>query len=90
MFAIHFVGERRYSWNVRNVFILCMLHIRRTKVWFLACKSMVFGVQKVGFCVAKVWFLFFECYVVVNRSQRISWLNVNISQHIRHIIPIRQ
>ena len=52
------------------------------------CKSMVFGVQKVGFCVAKVWFLFFECYVVVNRSQRISWLNVNISQNIRHIIPI--
>jgi len=28
---------------------------------------MVFGVQKGGFCVAKVWFLFFECYVVVNR-----------------------
>ena len=53
--------------NVRNVFILCMLHIHRTKVWFLPCKSMVFGVQKVGFCIAKVWFLFFECYVVVNR-----------------------
>ena len=53
--------------SVRNVFILCMLHIHRTKVWFLPCKSMVFGVQKGGFCVAKVWFLFFECYVVVNR-----------------------
>ena len=51
---------------------------------------MVFGVQKVGFCVAKVWFLFFECYVIANRSQRISWLNVNISQNIRHIIPISQ
>jgi len=53
--------------SIRNVFILCMLHIHRTKVWFLPCKSMVFGVQKGGFCVAKVWFLFFECYVVVNR-----------------------
>ena len=54
------------SRNVRNVFILCMLHIRKTKVWFLACKNPLFGVQKVGFCIAKVWFLFFECYVVAN------------------------
>ena len=38
------------------------------KRWFLQCKSMVFGVQKGGFCIAKVWFLFFECYVVANRS----------------------
>ena len=43
--------------SVRNVFILCMLHVRKTKVWFLPCKSMVFGVQKGGFCIAKVWFL---------------------------------
>ena len=57
-----------FSRNVRNVFILCMLHIHKTKVWFLPCKSMVFGVHKVGFCIAKVWFLFFECYVVVNWS----------------------
>ena len=31
--------------NVRNVFVICVLHIRRVKVWFLRCKSMVFGVQ---------------------------------------------
>ena len=30
--------------NVRNVFVICVLHIRRVKVWFLRCKSMVFGV----------------------------------------------
>ena len=54
--------------NVRNVFVICVLHIRRVKVWFLRCKSMVFGVQKGGFCIAKVWFLIFECYVVANRS----------------------
>ena len=46
-----------YSRNVRNVFIICMLHNRHSKVWFLPCKSMVFGVQKGGFWRAKVWFL---------------------------------
>ena len=55
---------RMHSRNVRNVFVICVLHIRRVKVWFLRCKSMVFGVQKGGFCIAKVWFLFFECCVV--------------------------
>ena len=55
---------RIHSRNVRNVFVICVLHIRRVKVWFLRCKSMVFGVQKGGFCIAKVWFLFFECWVV--------------------------
>ena len=46
-----------HSCNVRNVFVICVLHIRRVKVWFLRCKSMVFGVQKGGFYIAKVWFL---------------------------------
>ena len=55
---------RMHSRNVRNVFVICMLHIRHAKVWFLRCKSMVFGVQKGGFYIAKVWFLFFECCVV--------------------------
>ena len=60
---------RMHSRNVRNVFVICVLHIRRVKVWFLRCKSMVFGVQKGGFYIAKVWFLFFECWVVVICSQ---------------------
>ena len=55
---------RMHSRNIRNVFVICVLHIRRVKVWFLRCKSMVFSVQKGGFCIAKVWFLFFECCVV--------------------------
>ena len=55
---------RIHSRNVRNVFVICVLHIRRVKVWFLRQKSMVFGVQKGGFYIAKVWFLFFECCVV--------------------------
>ena len=58
-----------HSRNVRNVFVICVLHIRRVKVWFLRCKSMVFGVQKGGFYIAKVWFLQCESrhsvYVVV-------------------------
>ena len=60
---------RMPSRNVRNVFVICVLHIRRVKVWFLRHKSMVFGVQKGGFYIAKVWFLFFECCVVAICSQ---------------------
>ena len=46
-----------HSRNVRNVFVLCTLHIRRVKVWFLRHKSMVFGVQKPPFYIAKTPFL---------------------------------
>ncbi len=45
------------SRNVRNVLVICMLHIRHAKRWFLRCKSMVFGVQKGGFYIAKTPFL---------------------------------
>ena len=46
-----------YSQNVRNVFVICMLHIRKTKVWFLACKKGVFTLQKYGFCFLNVMLL---------------------------------
>jgi len=36
---------------------------------------MVFGVQKGGFCIAKVWFLFFECCVVAI-CQQCYWQTV--------------
>ena len=36
------------------------------------CKKGVFAGQEVGFCVAKVWFLFFECCVVAIRSSVIG------------------
>ena len=49
VFATHFGVFATHLWNVRNVFVFCMLHIRITKVWFLSCKSMVFDVQKGGF-----------------------------------------
>ena len=48
------------SRNVRNVFILCMLHIHYAKVWFLRHKSMVFGVQKPPFYIAKTPFLKYQ------------------------------
>ena len=65
MFATYFVGGRCIinnpfrmpSRNVRNVFVICVLHIRRVKVWFLRYKSMVFGVQKGGFYKTKTPFL---------------------------------
>ena len=48
---------RIHSRNVRNVFVICVLHIRHAKVWFLRHKSMVFGVQKPPFYIAKTPFL---------------------------------
>ena len=56
---------RIHSRNVCNVFVFCMLHIRITKVWFLRCKSMVFVVQKYGFCRAKRGFLSYKSMVFV-------------------------
>ena len=103
--CVYFVGERciiatrqpcccnalrMHSRDVRNVFVICVLHIRRVKVWFLRCKSMVFGVQKGGFCIAKVWFLFFECCVVAiclecyHNPFAIFW------QSVSNILAIRQ
>ena len=42
--------------NVRNVLVICVLHIRRVKVWFcvvkvwvLVCKNHTFGLQKLPF-----------------------------------------
>jgi len=49
-----------HSRNVRNVLVICVLHIRRVKVWFLRHKSMVFGVQKPPFYIAKTTFLKFQ------------------------------
>ena len=65
MFVTNFVGERNIinkpfrmpSRNVRNVFVLCTLHIRRAKVWFLACKNPLFTLQKPPFWRAKSGFL---------------------------------
>ena len=49
VFATNFVGVRTHLWNVRNVFVFCVLHIRRAKVWFLACKNPLFTLQKPPF-----------------------------------------
>ena len=76
---------RMHSHNVRNVFVICVLHIRHVKVWFLRQKSMVFSVQKGGFYIAKVWFLFFECWVVAICSQ-CYWQTVS-SRRVRFIVP---
>ena len=79
-----------HSRNVRNVFVICTLHIRHVKVWFLRCKSMVFGVQKGGFCIAKVWFLFFECCVVAICLECYHNPFVMFWQSVSNILAIRQ
>ena len=48
---------RMPSRNVRNVFVFCVLHIRRAKVWFLACKNPLFTLQKPPFWRARSGFL---------------------------------
>ena len=53
VFATYFVGGRCIinnpfrmpSRNVRNVFILCVLHIRYAKTPFLHCKNPLFEMQ---------------------------------------------
>ena len=76
---------RMHSRNVRNVFVICVLHIRHAKVWFLRQKSMVFGVQKGGFYIAKVWFLFFECWVVAICLEHFG--NPSAAVGVRFIVP---
>ena len=51
--------------NVRNVFVICVLHIRRVKVWFLRCKNYLFGLQKPPFWPAKSGFLYLRKYISI-------------------------
>ena len=51
------------------VFALQKYGFWRAKTILLACKNHTFAMQKGGFCIAKVWFLFFECCVVAICSQ---------------------
>ena len=82
VFCVYFVGGRCiiatrqqcccnafriHSRSVRNVFVICVLHIRRAKVWFLRHKSMVFSVQKPPFYIAKRGFLSWKKVVFVFR-----------------------
>ena len=81
---------RIHSCNVRNVFVICVLHIRRVKVWFLRCKKWVFTLQKGGFCIAKVWFLFFECCVVAICLECYHNLSATKWQSVCNVLAIRQ
>ena len=80
---------RIHSRNVRNVFVICTLHIRHVKVWFLRQKSMVFGVQKGGFYIAKVWFLHCKSMVFVFWMLCCCNLFRMLSQSIRSGMAIR-
>ena len=77
-----------HSRNVRNVFVICTLHIRRVKVWFLRHKSMVFGVQKGGFCIARSGFLHCKSMVFVFWMLCCCNPSATIWQFVRHIMAI--
>ena len=80
---------RIHSRNVCNVFVFCMLHIRITKVWFLRCKSMVFELQKYGFCFLNVALLQFVRHAFVECSQHCCKLFATLLQSVRHVFAIR-
>ena len=97
VFCVYFVGERCiiatrqqcccnafeiHSRNVRNVFVICTLHIRHVKVWFLRQKSMVFGVQKGGFCIARSGFLHCKKWVFALQKYGFCFLNVVLLQFV--------
>ena len=105
LFATHFVGVCGYftdcllafcvmfathSQSVQNTFTECSQRVRYLCVTYSPCKSMVFGVQKGGFYIAKVWFLFFECCVVAiclecyHNPFAAEW------QSVRNVLAIRQ
>ena len=48
---------RKHSPNVRNVFAICLIYIRKMFAtrWLSVCY--ILTEQKGGFCIAKVWFL---------------------------------
>ena len=49
----------------------------------MACKKGVFAGQEVGFCIAKVWFLFFECCVVAICLECYGNLSATFWQSVR-------
>ena len=61
-----------------------MLHIRYAKVWFLRQKSMVFGVQEVGFCFLNVGLLQFVWNVLAIRQQHFG--NPSAAVGVRFIV----
>ena len=54
---------REHSPNVRNVFAICLIYIRKMFAtrWLSVCY--ILTEQKGGFCIAKVWFLHYKSMV---------------------------
>ena len=54
---------REHSPNVRNVFAICLIYIRKmcATCWLSVCY--ILTEQKGGFCIVKVWFLHYKSMV---------------------------
>ena len=54
---------REHSPNVRNVFAICLIYIRKMFAtrWLSVCY--ILTEQKGGFCIVKVWFLHYKSMV---------------------------
>ena len=65
-----------YFVGVGWVFTECSQRVRFLYVTYSPCKSMVFALQKYGFCVAKVWFL--ACKKGVFTLQKYGFCNAKV------------
>ena len=70
-----------HSQSVQNTFTECLQRVRFLYVTYSHYKSMVFDVQKYGFCRAKRGFLSYKSMVFV-------FLNVALLQSVRHVFAI--
>ena len=95
VFATHFGVFATHSQSVQNTFTECSQRVRFLYVTYSHYKSMVFAVQKYGFCRAKRGFLsyksmvfVFECCIVVIRLPRIRRMFATLLQFVRHAFAI--
>ena len=75
--------------NVRNVLVICVLHIRRAKVWFLACKNGVFTLRKYRFCFLNVVLLQSVSNIIGRLSAAVGADLSRPHIYIRHAFAIR-
>ena len=66
---------RKHSANVRNVFAIWLIYIRKmfATCWLSVCY--ILTEQKGGFCIAKVWFLACKKGVFDGQKQGFTFLN---------------
>ena len=89
-FAIHFGVFATHLQSVQNTFTECSQRVRFLYVTYSHYKSMVFDVQKYGFCRAKRGFLSCKSMVFELQKYGFWFLSVALLQSVRHVSAICQ